>query len=88
MHKIQRHTCKEILEVLWDLQEILEVLSKVGIHPSPLYLLEKTLFSDFGATIQISGTKNQIYSAKNKIYAPKLKYVAPKIKYLTPNSEK
>jgi len=33
MHKIQRHTCEEILEVLWDLQEILEVLSKVGTHP-------------------------------------------------------
>ena len=59
-----------------------------GTYPPPPIPFEKTLFSDFGATIQISGTKNQIYSAKNKIYAPKLKYVAPKIKYLTPNSEK
>jgi len=54
-------------------------------HP-PSKPWDKTVFSIFGAKVQIYGA--QYLAPKFKYKAPKLKHVALKFKYLTPNSNK
>jgi len=56
--------------------------------PTPPTPFEKTLFSNFGAKIQINSAKIQMYGAKIQIYSANFKYMAPKLKYLNPNSNK
>ena len=83
-HKIHQKVCRIFSSTL------LTLFSKDigGTHPPPPIPFEKTVFSDFGFTIQIYDAKIQIYNAKIQLYAPKLKFVTPKFKQSTPHAKK